>query len=104
MIEKADLVIHHGGNNTFNDTTYYGKPSIILPYAIDQYNVAKRAEELGIGIHLNRYNFTKVELIEAINSLLNNDSVKKSLCHISQTMQKKPGVKTGAQYILNLLN
>ncbi len=31
VISQADLVIHHGGNNSFTECLYYGKPALIMP-------------------------------------------------------------------------
>ncbi|HCK75737.1 MAG TPA: glycosyl transferase family 1, partial [Gammaproteobacteria bacterium] len=35
VISQADAVIHHGGNNSFNECLYFGKPALIMPYVWD---------------------------------------------------------------------
>ncbi|TIV06333.1 MAG: glycosyl transferase family 1, partial [Mesorhizobium sp.] len=32
VIPQVDAVIHHGGNNSFTECLYFGKPAIIMPY------------------------------------------------------------------------
>ncbi len=53
IISQMDLVVHHGGCNTFTESLYYGKPMVILPFSSDQFNIAYDAERLGLGIVLN---------------------------------------------------
>ena len=35
VISQSDAVIHHGGNNSFNECLYFGKPALIMPYVWD---------------------------------------------------------------------
>ncbi|TIU57883.1 MAG: glycosyl transferase family 1, partial [Mesorhizobium sp.] len=35
VIPQVDAVIHHGGNNSFTECLYFGKPAIIMPYVWD---------------------------------------------------------------------
>ena len=44
VISKVDVVIHHGGNNTFTECLYFGKPAIITPYVWDGHDNATRVE------------------------------------------------------------
>ena len=47
VIPQVDGVIHHGGNNTFTECLYFGKPSIIMPYVWDGHDNATRVHETG---------------------------------------------------------
>ncbi len=31
VIPQVDAVIHHGGNNSFTECLYFGRPALILP-------------------------------------------------------------------------
>ena len=42
VIPKVDGVIHHGGNNSFTECLYFGKPAIIMPYVWDGHDNATR--------------------------------------------------------------
>jgi UDP:flavonoid glycosyltransferase YjiC (YdhE family) len=48
LIPHMDVIVHHGGNNSFTESLYYGKPMVILPFSSDQFDVAADAEEIGI--------------------------------------------------------
>jgi len=49
VIPPVDLVIHHGGNNSFTECLLFGKPSIIMPYVWDGHDNATRVQETGRG-------------------------------------------------------
>ena len=42
VIPQVDAVIHHGGNNSFTECLYFGKPAIIMPYVWDGHDNATR--------------------------------------------------------------
>lgn len=73
LLPYMDLVIHHGGNNSFTETLYYGKPMIIFPFSSDQFSIAHDAERFGIGKALDPNNFQNDDLAGKITSLLNGD-------------------------------
>jgi UDP:flavonoid glycosyltransferase YjiC (YdhE family) len=62
VIPQVDGVIHHGGNNSFTECLYFGKPAIIMPYVWDGHDNATRVQETGHGFKLDRYNWTEEEL------------------------------------------
>ena len=58
VIPQVDAVIHHGGNNSFTECLYFGKPAIIMPYVWDGHDNATRVEETGHGFKMPRYDWT----------------------------------------------
>ncbi|MEW6502643.1 MAG: glycosyltransferase [Chloroflexota bacterium] len=73
ILPDVDLVIHHGGNNTFTETIYHAKPMLIFPFSSDQFAIAHDAELFGIGQVLNPNDFLLEEIEGKINSLLSGD-------------------------------
>ena len=55
VIPQVDAVVHHGGNNTFTECLYFGKPALILPYVWDGHDNATRVQETGHGLKMHRY-------------------------------------------------
>jgi sterol 3beta-glucosyltransferase len=49
LFERVSAVCHHGGAGTTAAGFKAGVPSIIIPFALDQYAWAQRAYELGVG-------------------------------------------------------
>ena len=62
VIPQVDAVIHHGGNNSFTECLYFGKPAIIMPYVWDGHDNATRVQETGHGFKLDRYDWTDEEM------------------------------------------
>ncbi|MED7787757.1 nucleotide disphospho-sugar-binding domain-containing protein [Francisella sp. 19X1-34] len=104
IIKQADVVIFHGGNNTFNEVLYFGKPSIVIPFAWDGFNVAARVQQLGLGIHIPRYSDSVFYLDKAINKLLHDKKMAEKLAVISEDLQKKPGSEQAAHSIVQIAN
>ena len=91
IIEQSDLVIHHGGNNTFCECLYYGKPMIILPFAWDGFDNAAIINDLNLVATLDRYKSNTNELVNVVKELLDNSTLKEKLTTISREMQNDPG-------------
>jgi MGT family glycosyltransferase len=104
VIAQCDLVIHHGGNNTFNESLYYGKPSIILPFAWDGHDNAARVEDLGIGVRLDRYKSEPNELPAICQRLLSDPKIMNKLRAIGKEMRESPGPIVASEAILRVLS
>lgn len=50
LLERVDLVVTHGGNNTVQETLAAGKPMLVVPFGGDQLANARRVERLGAGV------------------------------------------------------
>ncbi|CAG2101365.1 unnamed protein product [Medioppia subpectinata] len=87
VLPLVDLVITHGGNNTVTETFHFGKPMIVLPLFGDQWDNAQRVHEKGFGIRLDAYKCSEEELLNAIESLLNNKELNEKLMKISHRIQ-----------------
>lgn len=102
VIPQVDAVIHHGGNNSFTECLYFGKPAIIMPYVWDGHDNATRVQETGHGFKMDRYEWTEGELAEKINAMLTDKTMKAKLEATSAHMQSRHGPTKAAQ-ILNRL-
>lgn len=102
VIPKVDLVIHHGGNNSFTECLYFGKPAIIMPYVWDGHDNATRVQETGHGFKLDRYSWNDAELAAKVNAALGDRTMKAKLDATSKHMQSQHG-PTKAANILNAM-
>jgi MGT family glycosyltransferase len=103
VIPQVDAVIHHGGNNSFTECLYFGKPAIIMPYVWDGHDNATRVEETGHGFKLDRYNWTEAELAEKIKAMLSDKKMKSRLEKTSRHMRARNGAAKAAKIIDGLL-
>ncbi|KAJ6216728.1 hypothetical protein RDWZM_007885 [Blomia tropicalis] len=87
ILPSMDLVITHGGNNTVGETMTHGKPMIVFPLFVDQFDNAQRIHETGFGIRLDPYKCTGDELLNAINQLLNDKKLSERMKNVSKRMR-----------------
>ena len=102
VIPQVDAVIHHGGNNSFTECLYFGKPALIMPYVWDGHDNATRVEETGHGFKSHRYDWTDEELMDKINAMLTDEQMKKRLNATSAQMQKQHGPTKAAKILDSL--
>lgn len=103
VVAKADLFIHHGGNNSFCEALAFGVPSLVMPYCWDGHDNARRAEETGVGRWLDRSIWTAADLGGAILDLLGGQAMRERLRGNAATMTAQPGRERAAEAILGLL-
>jgi MGT family glycosyltransferase len=99
VIPKVDAVIHHGGNNSFTECLYFGKPAIIMPYVWDGHDNATRVQETGHGFKLDRYNWTDAELEARIMAMVSDRKMKAKHRKTSKSMRAKHGPTKAAKII-----
>lgn len=103
VIPQVDVVIHHGGNNSFTECLYFGKPAIIMSYVWDGHDNAMRVQETGHGFRSERYNWTEEELIEKIERCLTDKELAARLSQTSRHMQSHNGQEKAASLLIGLL-
>jgi len=103
VIPLVDAVIHHGGNNSFTECLYFGRPAIIMPYVWDGHDNATRVEETGHGFKMPRYDWSDAELAARIETCLTDPAMKAKLAATSQHMQARNGPEKAAGLLERLL-
>jgi MGT family glycosyltransferase len=104
VIPQVDAVIHHGGNNSFTECLYFGKPAIIMPYVWDGHDNAMRAQETGHGFRLHRYDWTEAELAAKLSACLTDTAMKARLAATSRAMQAANGPAKAAAILDRLVH
>jgi UDP:flavonoid glycosyltransferase YjiC (YdhE family) len=102
VIPLIDAAIHHGGNNSFTECLYFGKPALILPYVWDGHDNAMRVAETGHGLKLHRYDWTDAELEQAITTMLTDKAMHARLAKAKAHMQAESGTEKAARLLNEL--
>ncbi len=102
VVPQVDLFVHHGGNNSFNEALYFGKPALIMPFCWDGLDNAARIHDTGYGEQLPRYTWTDEELAGTIERLLGDEAMRQRLAHVSRRMQAAKGTEKAAQIIARI--
>jgi MGT family glycosyltransferase len=99
VIPMVDAVIHHGGNNSFTECLYFGKPAIIMSYVWDGHDNAMRVQETGHGLRSDRYDWTEADLIAKIDHCLTDPAMRDRLARTSAQMQAASGPERAADLL-----
>jgi UDP:flavonoid glycosyltransferase YjiC (YdhE family) len=70
LTRHVDLIVHHGGNNSFTEAVASAVPSIVLPFASDQFAVARDVHDNGLGRVLDPNNFAEADVADAARAAL----------------------------------
>ncbi|CAG2114132.1 unnamed protein product, partial [Medioppia subpectinata] len=92
ILSIVDLIITHGGNNTLTETMYFGKPFLVMPLFFDQFDNSQRIVEKGFGLQLDPYKCSETDLLQSIDSLLNDQLLKQKLIKASQRIQNEQNI------------
>jgi len=92
-------VIHHGGNNSFTECLYFGKPALILPYVWDGHDNATRVQETGHGLKMDRYKWSEADLTQALKTLVTDRAMQAKLRQTSAHMRASDGAKKAAKLL-----
>lgn len=103
VIPQVDVVIHHGGNNSFTECLYFGKPAIIMPFAWDGHDNATRVQETGYGYKLSRADWSEAELASRLAGCLNDSVMRARLAVTSKHMREQDGPAKAARLLNELL-
>ena len=103
VIPHCDVVIQHGGNNSLNETLYFGKAPLVMPFVWDGHDNATRMNDTEHGIGMHRYEWSDDELLGNIERLLTDSSIRARLDETSRYMQEQDGRMTAARRIDRLL-
>ena len=104
VIKQSDAVIHHGGNNSFTECLYFGKPALIMPYVWDGHDNATRVQETGHGLKMHRSNWSDEQFISALETLLTDNEMHALLKRTSTHMKAADGRQKAAGIIEELIN
>ena len=104
VLPHCEVVIQHGGNNSLNETLYFGKAPLVMPFVWDGHDNATRVNDTGHGIGMHRYEWTDDELLDNIERLRTDPAIQARLAATSRTMQKQDGRMTATHSIDRLLS
>ncbi len=103
VIPQVDVVIHHGGNNSFTECLLFGKPAIIIPFAWDGHDNATRVQETGHGFAMSRADWTDAGLAARLHDCLHDTAIQTRLAATSAQMRAQNGPAKAARLLNELL-
>lgn len=104
VLPHVDIFIQHGGNNSFNESLYFGIPPLIMPFVWDGHDNAQRVNDTRHGIGMHRYDWTDDQFLANLDRLLNDSDIRNNVKMTSQYMQQQDGKARAASAIDDFLN
>ena len=99
LLSRMDLVVSHAGNNTLNETLYYGKPIIVLPVGGEQHDNASRIEFHGLGYRIDMDSLSKEALCNSVEELRKDTGINQRLKNVSNKLMKSDGLTASVSLI-----
>src|SRR5450755_177345 len=99
ILQRASLFITHGGMNSASEALYYGVPLLVIPQATDQHYVAKRVEQSGAGLRLDRKKVTSALLSHTATKILTNSHFVQGSKKIGESFRQAGGYMRAADEV-----
>jgi MGT family glycosyltransferase len=99
LLEHADVLITHGGNNSVTEACAAGVPMVVLPMSTDQFAGAAAIERAGIGIVLDPNTVTADELRNAVIEAT-TDRVRQRVASVAESIRHDGGARAAVGAIL----
>ena len=104
VLQYARVFITHGGTNSTWEAILNQVPMVVFPQGGDQYLVANRVEELGIGRWMKRKNIRPIELRKTVEQVIEDDGIRANLKRLSQSFHEAGGTQKAVNLILEYKN
>jgi zeaxanthin glucosyltransferase len=72
LLEQADLLITHGGNNSVTEALTFGVPMLVMPFSTDQFDGAAAVERGLAGVALDPNHASRPLIAGTVRGLLRN--------------------------------
>ncbi len=103
LFGRVAAVVHSGGAGTTAQTLRAGRPSLVVPYAHDQFDNASRVERLGAGRSVVRRRYTAARAAREIRRLLDQPGYTRQAGVAAQVLAAEDGLGAARAAIERLL-
>ncbi|BBM82079.1 glycosyltransferase [Candidatus Uabimicrobium amorphum] len=86
ILEKVDVVIHHGGMGIIYHAIAKGCPAITVPQGYDQFDNAQRIADLGIGLRITNRQLLGRRLHRCISTILDDERYRSRTAQLAKVM------------------
>lgn len=92
LFPRASVVVHQGGIGTTAEAMRAGKPMLIVPFAHDQFDNARRIERLGMGRTVLRQRYTAGRVARSLRLLTETTSIRRRAAAVGEEVRREDGV------------
>lgn len=103
IFPHASVIVHSGGVGTTAQALRAGRPTLVMPFAFDQFDNAARITRIGAGKTLPRHRYNAAEAARAIAPLLTEKRYAETAGNLGTQVQAEHGVSTACDTIEHAL-
>lgn len=103
LFPHACAIVHQGGIGTCGQALRAGRPTLIVPYSLDQPDNAARAERLGTSLTLPRHRYRARHVAAALGKLLSDPAYAARALDVGRRLQSEDGVGVACDAITDRL-
>lgn len=91
ILPRGCATVHHGGIGTTAQAMRAGRPTVIVPFAHDQFDNAARARRLGVSATVQRNKISPESLAAALKSVLDSPTCSQKAATLAQPLNSERG-------------
>ncbi len=99
LFARAAAIVHHGGAGTTAAALRSGRPTVIVPFANDEFDNARRAKLLGCSRTLHAGEVNAASLAGALRQVLDDVMMAQRAASVAQAMRAEHGPSRAADEI-----
>jgi rhamnosyltransferase subunit B len=103
IFPRAAAIVHQGGIGTTAEAMRSGRPMVVVPFAHDQPDNARRVERLGISRTIPRQRYTVRRAVSNLQRVLEDPIYARRAAEIGQRIQLEDGVGTACTALEQVL-
>lgn len=96
VMPRGAASVHHGGVGTTAQGLRSGRPTVIVPFAHDQFDNAARTVRLGVSATVKRNDISAESLAEALRRVLDHPSVALRAAKLGRAISAEDGAEAAA--------
>lgn len=99
ILNKAAIVVTHGGLNTVRESIFYGVPMVTLPLGRDHFDNARRVAYHNLGVKNDIDNISVESLSNNILEVLNDKDIDRKIKKMCRFFKEENDTDIGAKFI-----
>jgi UDP:flavonoid glycosyltransferase YjiC (YdhE family) len=103
LLPRACATVHHGGLGTTAQALRAGRPSLVIPFANDEFDQAARVHRLGLGGSLYAGRLSERRLRAALASILSDQSIAQQAAAMGERLRQEDGAERAVDELESLI-
>jgi MGT family glycosyltransferase len=103
VLARATAFISHGGMNSVSEALCREVPLLIYPQAADQFLVARRVQQLGVGQRVGPRDFAPSRLRRRVEQLCADAGIRERVGRLGRSLREAGGAARAADEVLGFL-